>query len=140
MPAMNCALCDLRVEKTQETMRAVYPWKPIIPEHVMFVPLRHFASLTEMAPEELADLIALIKQFKLAFYALSGKTGFNIFENDGPEAGQHVTHMHFHMFGRAVDEPVNPYHVLSLVKERPVRRLDDEEIRLQVVKLQSTLA
>ena len=55
-----------------------------------------------MTPEESAALISPVKQFKFAFCALSNKTGFNVFENDEPEAGQRAAHVHFYMLGRSI--------------------------------------
>jgi diadenosine tetraphosphate (Ap4A) HIT family hydrolase len=141
----KCSFCDAQVEDLQEitrnqTMRAVYPWRPIIPEHIMFVPLRHIKSLTELNDEEAADMVSLVRIFKSVFASYSNKTGFNVFENDGPEAGQHVPHVHVHIFGRAEDESANPYTVLNNLKNHPLDRLTDNEIRQRVEQFKEILA
>jgi diadenosine tetraphosphate (Ap4A) HIT family hydrolase len=105
----------------------------------MFAPLRHVSSMGNLSHKEAADLIKMVSLFKRMFHASAHKTGFNVFENDGPEAGQHVPHAHFHMLGRASDEPVNPYKILNELKTNPIEKLELNEIQGRVAEFKNQL-
>ena len=71
---------------------------------------------------------------KKALYDTDRITGGNLFVNDGEEAGQHVPHVHFHMFGRSDHEPISPYKIINSLNEYSIEQLDDQEIRLRADK------
>jgi histidine triad (HIT) family protein len=67
---------------------------------LLVVPTRHASTVIDL-PVEIVGLIhteaarlgrALVRAF--------GATGLNIFQNNGPDAGQHVAHFHTHVVPR----------------------------------------
>ena len=139
-----CSFCVPEVEVEQEitrlgTIRFLYPRSPIIPQHVMLVPLRHVECLDELLPQEAADVIKAYGVLKQAHFELDQCTGGNLFVNDGRVAGQHVPHVHFHVFGRAEHEEANPYSVLNNLKSETVPRLDTVEIRRRADRLKTAI-
>ncbi len=73
---------------------------PIAPMHTLVVPRRHIESMAEANAEDLAMLsgclllvndVARVKGIETSGY----RAGFNV----GPDSGQTVFHLHFHVFG-----------------------------------------
>lgn len=74
--------------------------KPLVPGHVLVVPLRVVAHLADLTPEESADYMASLQtvhRFILHHYRAAA---LNIAIQDGPEAGQSVPHLHTHLIPR----------------------------------------
>lgn len=72
---------------------------PRAPTHVLVIPRRHIAdahALTDADAAILARLFAVMR--KIADEAGIGD-GYRVVTNVGPEAGQSVPHLHFHLLG-----------------------------------------
>ncbi|MGH7144399.1 MAG: histidine triad nucleotide-binding protein [Planctomycetota bacterium] len=73
---------------------------PVAPTHVLIVPRKHVASLAEMAATEAAAAgRLLLTAAKIAKELGLAETGYRILTNTGPNAGQTVFHLHFHLLG-----------------------------------------
>lgn len=72
---------------------------PQAPTHVLVIPKRPISSLAELADEdaELAGHLLLVLRTLAERLGLKG--GYRIVANCGPDAGQSVDHMHFHLLG-----------------------------------------
>jgi histidine triad (HIT) family protein len=139
MKSNNCTFCDPLVEQIQEidrigAVRIIYPRRPVITEHVILLPARHVASATGLNSAESNDVFAAVRHVKKVFNELSGKTAFNLLENDGVEAGQHVPHVHFHIFGRSSGEVVSPYEIMN---KKLANDLNERELFTIVEKLRA---
>jgi histidine triad (HIT) family protein len=68
--------------------------------HVLIVPRRHFAALRKVTPED-ADVVAdaLLLASRVAAEQGLYEGGYRVIINDGPDAGQTVPHLHFHVLG-----------------------------------------
>lgn len=75
--------------------------KPIIPGHVLVVPLRtdvrELSQLTPIENQDYFNTVQLIQQFIRWYYKADS---INIAIQDGPEAGQSVPHLHTHIIPR----------------------------------------
>lgn len=80
--------------------------EPQAPTHVLVVPKRHvptMAELTDVAPEELAEVIRAVGDVA-RMEGLEG--GYRAVFNTGPDAQQSVFHAHVHVIGgRAMTWP-----------------------------------
>jgi histidine triad (HIT) family protein len=78
---------------------------PKAPTHLLAIPRRHIASAAELTDEDGPLLAALFGALRdLASQA--GVGGYRIVTNVGPDAGQSVFHLHFHMLaGRSMAWP-----------------------------------
>ena len=83
--------------KKSLAFRDIHPRAPI---HVLVVPKDHVDNLMGLAAsstETLADLQTtiqtVVRQEKLE------ETGFRIVVNNGPDSGQEVSHLHYHILG-----------------------------------------
>jgi histidine triad (HIT) family protein len=72
---------------------------PQAPTHVLVIPKREIASVDALTDDD-ADLVAhlWIVIRDLARKLGLGK-GYRVVVNNGPEAGQSVDHLHFHLLG-----------------------------------------
>jgi histidine triad (HIT) family protein len=75
---------------------------PQAPTHVLIVPRQHLASLQDAVPEH-ADVVADALTLATEIARQEGllDSGYRVITNDGPDAGQTVHHLHFHVMGGA---------------------------------------
>lgn len=78
------------------------------PLHVLVVPRDHVESVAELADEALVGHLVAVA-VRVAGDAGCAASGFRIVTNTGPDAGQAVPHLHFHVVGgRALGLPWSP--------------------------------
>ena len=73
---------------------------PKAPVHILIIPKAHYASLKDI-PEEEKDILShiLMSTRRIAQDQEIGNSGYRIVLNTGPDSGQEVFHIHFHLFG-----------------------------------------
>ena len=72
---------------------------PQSPVHVLLIPKKEIKSLADVEPEDqqlLGHMLLVIRQLAEKF-SLTG--GFRLVANSGPDGGQTVDHLHFHLLG-----------------------------------------
>ena len=82
-----------------ETVFAFRDINPQAPTHVLVVPKAHIADCSGVSPENsavVAHIFEVIPQIAQA-EGLTG--GYRVVSNCGPDAGQTVQHLHFHILG-----------------------------------------
>lgn len=102
----NCIFC--KIAAGQIPARKVYededllafhdiaPWAPV---HLLIIPKRHIASMTEVTVEEQA-LLGKMMVLAPKLMAEQGVTGgFRQVINTGRDGGQEVYHLHMHVMG-----------------------------------------
>lgn len=74
--------------------------RPKAPVHVLVIPKTHFASLND-APDGSERLIGELLQAARRVAREKGvaATGYRVVLNTGPDSGQEVPHIHFHVIG-----------------------------------------
>jgi histidine triad (HIT) family protein len=75
---------------------------PQVPTHVVLVPRAHVSGLNELTPE-LAPVVGHIALVAKDLAAKLGvdRGGWRLVSNCGPDAGQTIHHLHFHLLGGA---------------------------------------
>jgi histidine triad (HIT) family protein len=89
-----------RIIRSTDTIVAFRDINPQAPTHILLVPKEHIASLADVEDRHgqlLADLIHAAVQ--LARAEGVDRTGWRLVTNTGPDAGQSVQHLHFHLLG-----------------------------------------
>jgi histidine triad (HIT) family protein len=71
---------------------------PKAPTHVLAIPRRHIASAADLTEADGALLAALFGAMRRVADE-AGLKGYRILSNVGPESGQSVFHLHFHLLG-----------------------------------------
>ncbi len=73
---------------------------PHAPIHVLVIPKKHIASLAEVSAED-GELLGKIQLAAVRIAELLGieKAGYRLLTNSGPDSGQEVAHLHYHLLG-----------------------------------------
>jgi histidine triad (HIT) family protein len=72
---------------------------PQAPAHVLVIPKRHISSVRELAPDD-GPLVGEMLRVMATIAAAEGlERGYRIVTNVGPDGGQTVDHLHFHLLG-----------------------------------------
>lgn len=110
----NCLFCKIRdgaipaaVVHRDEQVLAFKDVAPKAPFHLLVIPTRHIATLSDAQPAD-AELFGrlMLTGARLAQEAGFGPTGYRVVMNAGPDAGQTVFHAHLHVLGgRALSWP-----------------------------------
>jgi len=73
---------------------------PQAPQHILFIPRQHVADMTQLNAQD-SELLGKI--FVAAAHVARDlgleERGYRFVTNVGPDAGQSVFHLHFHLFG-----------------------------------------
>ncbi len=103
----DCLFCKIaageipssRVEET-ETLLAFDDVNPVAPSHVLIIPKKHIGSCLELAEDDrvMVGEIHLLAA-KIAKQRGLADSGFRLVTNTGPNAGQSVFHLHYHLLG-----------------------------------------
>ncbi len=77
--------------------------QPVAPIHILVVPKKHVANITEADGEMVKELFEAINN--IAKNKNIDKSGFRVVTNCGNDAGQTVNHLHFHILaGKKLEE------------------------------------
>ena len=102
----NCLFCkivmgDIPSAKVYEddTVLAFRDINPQAPTHILVIPKAHISSVAELTPGN-SGMVAHIFEVIPAIALKEGLTnGYRVVSNCGPDAGQTVPHLHFHILG-----------------------------------------
>jgi histidine triad (HIT) family protein len=103
----DCLFCkiasgemDADVVHTGDKVVAFRDINPGAPTHVLLIPKEHLADGSDLTPQH-ADLLAEIFTTAQQLASADGvdESGYRIVVNRGPNAGQSVMHLHFHLLG-----------------------------------------
>ncbi|KAG5724528.1 Bis(5'-nucleosyl)-tetraphosphatase [asymmetrical] [Termitomyces sp. T112] len=79
---------------------AIVNLKPIVPGHVLVIPTRPVARLSDLDDNELSSLMLSVRHVGSVIERAYGADGLTIACQDGKAAGQSVPHVHFHILPR----------------------------------------
>lgn len=104
---MNCIFCNIikggipaDVVYKDDTVIAFSDINPKAPVHILIVPIKHIASLSEATQEDSALLGKLLLSAPVIAKKLAiDQTGYKLVINNGKDAGQIVDHLHVHLLG-----------------------------------------
>ena len=104
---MDCLFCKI-IDKAipadvvyeDDTVLAFSDINPQAPQHKLFVPKKHIATLNDLDEEDTLLMGQVIQAAKnLAKQLGLDKTGYRLVSNCGSQAHQTVFHIHFHLIG-----------------------------------------
>lgn len=98
----SCIFCDQNLiasEKLYETdhLVVIADCDQTREGHVLILPKRHVIRLDQMTLEELAELGPLTKKVAEFFAHHLRTEQYQLIQRNGPDAGQTISHVHFHM-------------------------------------------
>jgi histidine triad (HIT) family protein len=106
-----------------ETTYAFLDANPLAPGHTLVIPKEPYGRLNDMPADEAGEVFGIISDLAPAVEAAVGADASTVALNNGPEAGQEVPHVHWHIIPRFADDDVGPIHRLFDGAD-----LDDDEM------------
>ena len=102
---MDCIFCKIikkeipsSVIYEDDKVLAFNDIDPKAPTHILVIPKQHVDTVDQLTDMSVvADLFAVMK--KIAAEKGLDKSGYRIVVNHGRDAGQAVSHLHFHLLG-----------------------------------------
>ena len=89
-----------------DQLLAFYDLDPQAPTHFLVIPKAHIASAAEIAPQNSAVVAHIYEVIARLAAELGLEQGFRVVTNCGPQGGQTVPHLHFHVLaGRDMTWP-----------------------------------
>ena len=103
---MDCIFCKIANKEINsnllyedESVVAFRDLNPQAPQHILIIPKKHVANITELDDKELAAHIFTEVVPKIAKEIGVAESGFRLVINTGEEGGQTVNHLHIHLIG-----------------------------------------
>jgi len=104
---LDCIFCKIAAGQIPATFvyedARVVAFRDIKPEarvHVLIVPRRHVDRVSSLVSDDDFALIGDIHRAALKIATNEGlSSGFRLVTNSGPDAGQAVDHLHYHLLG-----------------------------------------
>lgn len=104
---MDCLFCKIAAGEIpsnkvyeDEQIVAFYDIEPKAPVHVLVIPRQHIAGAAAVTADNAAVVAHIFATIPTIAQKL-GVTDFRVVTNNGPQAGQTVPHLHFHLLGGA---------------------------------------
>jgi histidine triad (HIT) family protein len=103
----DCIFCKIAAGEVpcnavhaEPDLLAFHDLNPQAPVHVLVIPRRHIAALTELTPAD-ADLVGRLQVAATRVAAELGLagSGYRLVINCGDDGGQTVPHLHLHLLG-----------------------------------------
>lgn len=89
-----------------DQLLAFYDLDPQAPTHFLVIPKAHIASAAEITPQNSAVVAHIYEVIARLAAELGLEQGFRVVTNCGPQGGQTVPHLHFHVLaGRDMTWP-----------------------------------
>lgn len=103
----NCLFCKIAEgsipsNKVYEDDRFLvfHDIEPAAPTHVLIIPKKHIATMNDLEQEDVALVGELHLVAKEAAKRLGiADSGYRLINNCGPDSGQAVYHIHYHLLG-----------------------------------------
>jgi histidine triad (HIT) family protein len=103
----DCIFCKIADQETQtelvyndDMFVAFRDINPSAPVHILIMPKKHITSinmLNDIDSDTLGRIFEIAK--KLAKQEGVSESGYRLVTNTGPDAGQSINHLHFHLLG-----------------------------------------
>jgi len=72
---------------------------PKAPVHILIITKKDYSSLHDIPDEELGIIKDIAKVAKTLAEKFSIQEGYRLITNVGPDSGQEIKHLHFHLIG-----------------------------------------
>ena len=111
MSSTDCVFCRIvagqipaRTILATDAAVAFLDVAPLAEGHTLLIPRRHVVRVEDLPDSDAAELARLLPRLARAIRAACGSPGLNILQNNGPEAGQVVGHLHIHLIPRRASD------------------------------------
>lgn len=92
---------ELPADKVFENERIVAfkDINPVAPVHILIVPKKEIPDLQSLSTEDLPLMSEMVSVAQNLAQQFGVQDGYRLLTNNGPQAGQIVFHLHFHLIG-----------------------------------------
>ncbi|KAJ7237920.1 HIT-like domain-containing protein [Mycena haematopus] len=104
---------------------------PVAEGHTQVIPKYHAVTLGDLPDEYLRDIGPVVKKIALA----TGVEQYNIVQNNGKMAFQHVPHVHFHV----IPKPNEQEGLVISLENWPQKKPDNEVLAVTCAKMKERL-
>ena len=111
MTSKLCPFCNMpadRIVDRDEHVMVIRDGFPVTEGHTLIIPHRHVGSYFQATPEEHRSIEAMLLKHRALLSEKLDVHDFNIGINDGPLAGQTVSHLHVHLIPRRRGDMEDP--------------------------------
>ena len=103
---MDCLFCRIAAGEIPSTkvyedddMLAFRDINPVAPVHVIVIPKKHIASMDAIDASNSAEAAKIFEKIPVIAKLGGCGDGYRVVSNCGPDGGQSVPHLHFHVLG-----------------------------------------
>ena len=103
---MDCIFCKIAAGEIPSTkvyedqqILAFRDIAPMAPTHILVIPKAHIGSVAEISAENSAVVAHIFEVIAKIAKDEGLENGYRVVSNCGPDAGQTVHHLHFHILG-----------------------------------------
>ena len=141
LEASSCPFCSPDVIAKQTVFETQYfyvfvDYAPVIEGHLLAIPKRHIAFAQELSREEWGGLYDIIPKVVKVFERALHTNQYVLLQKNGPNAGQSVPHVHFHLIPipskKLADEVKTAF--FEKIVAHPPRRLEGQELENTINK------
>lgn len=114
---MDCIFCkiiagEIPSNKVYEDDKVIafLDISPVADGHSLVVPKAHYELMAEMPEDALSAAVMAVKRVSEGVLKAVGASSFNLYLNNGKEAGQLVPHFHWHIIPRHSADGLELWH------------------------------
>ncbi|KDQ07590.1 hypothetical protein BOTBODRAFT_38671 [Botryobasidium botryosum FD-172 SS1] len=122
---------SMKVYETEHSL-AFLDISPVSEGHTQIIPKYHAVTLADLPDEYLHDILPIAKKVAAA----TGAQNYNILQNNGKLAFQHVPHVHFHVIPKTTEADGL---VIDVDTNWPQRAAKKEELQATLDKMRSKM-
>ncbi len=89
-----------------ERILAIVDIHPVAPVHILIMPKKAIKNIQSLQPEDAMLLGEIIQVAQQIAEEKGIADGYRLLTNNGPDAGQTIFHLHFHLIGGLVLGPM----------------------------------
>jgi histidine triad (HIT) family protein len=82
-----------------ERILAIEDIAPVAPVHILIMPKKEIPNLQAVKPEDMPLILEIVEVAKALADEFNIEEGYRLLTNNGPDGGQVVFHLHFHLIG-----------------------------------------
>lgn len=104
---MSCIFCDILNGKREghflyedDSHVSFLDKYPIDDGHSLVIPRKHHEKITDMTPQDVGNVFALVPKIASAILDATGADAFSLGQNNGRAAKQIIPHVHVHIIPR----------------------------------------
>ncbi|KAF8727156.1 hypothetical protein AX14_007555 [Amanita brunnescens Koide BX004] len=135
----NCIFCKIiagtipsfKVFETDHSI-AFLDINPVSEGHTQVIPKYHARTIADLPDKYLSDIGPVVKKVAIA----TGAENYNVIQNNGKLAFQHVDHVHFHVVPKP--SPTEGL-VMSIEDNWPIKNVSKEELAATLQKLKAKI-